>query len=154
MVKSNPYRKPQDAWNITEHSVKLKYPIFSHDPCIPNELVVKRSIKEVVGDIDFWGWEGFKTDRIVDSTGKVFIPKFERTTGYRYWFSILPTEFQSGVFPGEVERTMSLDEIKEIMIFVIDHNKIRIKEDINDLKVKMSLMNSIEDILNTYRTHF
>lgn len=145
MEKSNPYRNPEDAWKMTEKGIELKYPIFHHDPTIPDDPIIKMTIKEVLGDIDFWGWEGSKEDRIIDSTGKVFIAKFEKSKGYT--LLIIPTEFQSGVFPGDVEKVMSIEEIREIMISGIERNKVRIKENIEELKRKVETMNSIEEIL-------
>ena len=145
MEKSNPYRNPEDAWKMTEKGIELKYPIFHHDPTIPDDPIIKMTIKVVLGDIDFWGWEGSKEDRIIDSTGKVFIAKFEKSKGYT--LHIIPTEFQSGVFPGDVEKVMSIEEIREIMISGIERNKVRIKENIEELKRKVETMNSIEEIL-------
>lgn len=145
MKKSNPYRKPEDSWKMTEKGIKLKYPIFHHDPTIPDDPIIKMTIKEVLEDIDFWGWEVSKEDRIVDSTGKVFIAKFEKTKGHT--LLIIPTEFQSGVFPGDVEKVMSIEEIKEIMISGIERNKVRIKENIEELKREVETMNSIEKII-------
>ncbi|KAB1155939.1 hypothetical protein F7018_11560 [Tenacibaculum aiptasiae] len=152
MIKSNPFRKLEEAWEKTEKGVKLKYPIFHHDPNIPDDPIIKRTIEEVIVDIDFWGWEGNKNDRIVDSTGKVFIAKFEKKNGHTLF--IIPTEFQSGVFPDEVERTMDIEEIKGLMISGIERNAIRIKGDKDNLKKEISSMNSIEEILNTYAKYF
>ena len=47
MGKSNPYRKPEDAWNRTENGIELKYPIFYHDPTIPNDPLIKKNIEYV-----------------------------------------------------------------------------------------------------------
>jgi len=152
MTKSNPYRKPEEAWKMTENGIELKYPIFHHDPSIPDDPIIKRTIEEVLGDIDFYGWEWNKEDRIVDSTGKVFEAKFEKTSGRT--LLIIQTEFQSGVFPGEVERTMDIDEIRELMISGIKRNEVRIKDDIDDLKKKVISMNSIEEILKTCGKYF
>jgi hypothetical protein len=152
MRKSNSYRKPQDAWSMTEKGIELIYPIFHHDPTISDDPTIKKTIKEVIEDIDFWGWEGNKGDRIVDSTGKVFIAKFEKKNGYT--LLIIPTEFRSGVFPGEVERTMNIEEIKEIMCSGIESNEIRIKVDIDELKRKVNSMNSIKKILNICGNYF
>ena len=102
-------------------------------------------MKEVIEDIDFCGWEGNKEDRIVDSTGKVFIAKFEKMKGYS--LLIIPTEFWSGVFPGEVERIMDIGEIKEIMISGIERNEIRINENIDELKKVVNSLSSIKEIL-------
>jgi len=152
MTTSNPYRKPEEAWSMSENGIELKYPIFHHDPTIPHDPIIKRTIEEVIGDIDFWGWEGNKEDRIVDSTGKVFIAKFEKTNGRT--LLIIPTEYQSGVFPGEVERTMDIEEVKELMIAGIDTNEVRIKEDLNNLKKIITSMKSIEEILKTCGKYF
>ena len=152
MTKSNPYRKPEEAWRKTEYGVELNYPIFHYDPTIPDGSIIKRTIEEVIGDIDFWSWEGNKEDRIVDSTGKVFIAMFEKTMGHS--LLIIPTEFQSGIFPGEVERTMEIQEIKELMISGIERNETRIKEDTNELKTKINSMDSIQEILKICGEYF
>ncbi|MEQ9264260.1 MAG: hypothetical protein RLN81_03515 [Balneolaceae bacterium] len=152
MTKSNPYRKPEEAWKKTENGIEIKYPIFHHDPSIPDDPIIKKTIQEVVGDVDFWGWEGNKEDRIVDSTGKVFVAKFEKTNTQT--LLIIPTEFRSGVFPGEVERTMDIKDVKELMILGIERNKVRIEDDIDDLKKKITSMNSIEEILKTCEKYF
>jgi len=152
MRKPNPFRKPEEAWKRTEVGIELKYPIFHHDPSIPDDPIIKRTMEEAIGDIDFWGWEGNKDDRIVDSTGRVFMAKFEKTNGYSFF--IIPTEFRSGVFPGEVERIMEIEEIKEIMISGIERNKIRINENINELKKEISTMNSTKEILTKCGNYF
>ena len=152
MRKTNPFRKPEEAWTRTENDVELEYPIFHHDPTIPDDPIIKRTMEEVIGDIDFCGWEGNKEDKIIDSTGKVFIAKFEKTKGYS--FLIIPTEIWSGVFPGEVERTMDIEEIKEIMISGIERNEIRINENINELKKMINSMNSIKEILLKCENYF
>jgi hypothetical protein len=41
---------------------------------------------------------------------------------------------------------MDLSEVKEIMISGIDHNETRIKENINELKLKINSMDSIEEM--------
>ncbi|WP_025743098.1 hypothetical protein [Aquimarina pacifica] len=152
MCKSNPYRKPEEAWKNTKIGIELKYPIFHHDPRIPDDPIIKLSIEEVMGDIDFYGWEGSKEDRIVDSTGKVFVAKFEKTKGHILF--IIPSEIHSGIFPGEVERIMEIEEIKKIMISGIERSRDVIKENINELKTKINLMDSIENILNTCGKYF
>lgn len=147
MAKSNPYRKPEEAWRKNEDGIELKYPIFHHNPAVPDDPIIKGTIEEVIGDVDFWGWEGNKEDRIVDSTGKVFTAKFEKKNGRTLF--IIPTEFRSGVFPGEVERTMGIEEIKELMISGVERNEIRIKKDKDVLKRKIDSMDSIKEILIT-----
>ena len=145
MRKTNPFRKPEKSWTTNENGIELEYPIFHHDPTIPDDPIIKRTMKEVIEDIDFCGWEGNKEDRIVDSTGKVFIAKFEKMKGYS--LLIIPTEFWSGVFPGEVERIMDIGEIKEIMISGIERNEIRINENIDELKKVVNSLSSIKEIL-------
>ena len=152
MTKSNPYRKPEEAWKKTENGIEIIYPIFHHDPSIPDDPIIKKTIGEVIGDIDFWGWQGNKEDRIIDSSGKVFVAKFEKTNGRT--ILIIPTEFRSGVFPGEVERTMDIKEIKQLMILGIKRNEIRIKDDIDDFKKKINSMKSIDEILKTCGKYF
>ena len=152
MEKSNLYRKPGEAWKKTDNGIELEYPIFLYDPTIPDDPIIKRTIEEVIGDIDFWGWEGNKEGRIIDSTGKVFIAKFEKRKEHTLFRK--STEFQSGMFPGEVERTMEIEEIKELMICGIEKNKIRIQKDIDDLKKKVSSMSSMEEILKTCGKYF
>lgn len=153
MTKSSyPYRNPEDAWSVTKEGIELKYPIFHHDPSIPDDPIIKSSIKEVIGDVDFWGWKGNEDDRIVDSTGKVFVAKFEETEGKILF--VIPITRQSGVFPGEVERTMEISEVKAIMVSGINTNEIRIKENISELKSKINSMTSIEEILRTCSKYF
>ena len=146
MSKSNsPYRKPEDAWRVTENGVELTYPIFHHDPTSTDDPIIKKSIEEVIGDLDFYGWKGGDEDRIIDSNGNVFIAKFEETKGKALF--IISTTQQSGVFPGEVERKMDISEIKEIMHAGIERNAISIKTDIDELHKTIDSMNSIKDIL-------
>ena len=152
MRKSNPFRKSEEAWKKTEYGIELKYPIFHHDPTIPDDPIIKRTMEEVIVDVDFCGWQGNKEDKIVDSSGKVFVAKYEKTKGYSFF--IIPTEFWSGVFPGEVERTMEIEEIKKIMISGIERNEIRIKENIAELKKVVSSMNSIKEILSKCGNYF
>lgn len=153
MTKSSyPYRNPEDAWKVTADGIELKYPIFYHDPLIPDDPVIKSSIKEVVGDIDFWGWKRNEQDRIVDSTGKVFISKFEETEEKMLF--VIAVIRHSGVFPGELERVMELSEVKTIMTSGIDNNEVRINENINELKSKINSLDSIEEILNTCSKYF
>lgn len=152
MRKTNPFRKPEEAWKRTEVGIKLEYPIFHHDPSIPDDPIIKKTMEEVIGDVDFWGWEGNKEDRIVDSSGRVFMAKFEKTNGFS--LLIIPTEFKSGTFPGEVERIMDIKEIKEIMISAIERNKIRINENINELKKVIDSMNSTKEILTKCANYF
>jgi len=154
MKKSkNPYRKPEEAWQETEEGVLLKYPIFKHDPRIPDDPIIKKTIKEVINDVDFYGWKGGKEDRIVDSTGKVFRTKFEESNGGRTLIFI-PITYKSGVFPSEVERTMRISEVKEIMKSGIESNKIRITEKLEELKLKIEELDSIEDILKLCGSYF
>lgn len=152
MRKSNPFRKPGEAWKRTEVGIELEYPIFHHDPSIPDDPIIKRNMEEAIGDIDFWGLEGNKEDRIVDSLGRVFIVKSEMTNGFSLF--VIPTEFRSGVFPGEVERIMDISEIKEIMISGIERNKIRINENINELKKVIATMDSTKEILTKCANYF
>ena len=152
MKTNHPYRKPEVAWSVTEKGIELKYPIFHHDPSLPDQPIIKKSIKEVLGDVDFWAWKGNEEDRIVDSTGKVFIAKFEETK--RKTLLIIPTIIRSGLFPGELERIMEISEVKEIMILGIINDETRIKENIDQLKLKINLMNSIEEILETCSQYF
>ncbi len=152
MEKYNSFRKPDDAWKMTESGIELQYPIFHHDPTIPDDPIIKSTLAEVIGDIDFYAWEGNKEDRIVDSSGKVFIAKFEKKKGYKLF--IIPTEIRSGIFPGQVERTMEIEEIKQIMLSGVDRNEIRIKEDKDELKRKILSMNSIQEILKTCSNNF
>jgi hypothetical protein len=142
----NPFRKPEEAWKITKEGILLKYPIFHHDPSIPDDPIIKKTIKEVVGDVDFWGWEGGKEDRIVDSTGKVFITKFEKVKNGRN-FLFIPITVQSGMFPGEVERVMDITEVKDIMSSAIEGYKFRIKRDVEELKREIEILNSIDDVI-------
>lgn len=152
MRKSNPFRKPENAWKKTEFGVELIYPIFHHDPTIPDDPIIKLTMEDVINDYDFCGWEGNQSDRIVDSSGKVFIAEFKKVKGYTFF--IIPTEMWSGVFPGEVERTMRVEEVKEIMISGIEKNKIRIKENIEELKTLITAMNSIKEILTKCENYF
>ena len=152
MNKSNPYRKPEDAWKITKKGVKLTYPIFHHDPAIPDDPTIKMTVEEVIGDIDFWGWEGNSEDRIIDSTGKVFIAKFEKSKGHTYL--IIPTKFHSGIFPGEVEKVMSVEEIREIMVSGIKRNEARIEENKEKLLKEIQSMSSIREILLKCKSYF
>jgi len=144
----NPYRKLQEAWRVTEDGIKLLYPIFHHDPTIPHDPIIKRTVEDVIGDIDFWGWEGSKDDRIVDSSGKVFIAKFKKTT---FGMSM---EWNSGVLPGEVERIMTIEEVKEIIISGMESHEIRIKEDVNELKKKVNSIESIQKLLKISAKYF
>jgi hypothetical protein len=153
MKKSSyPYREPAEAWKVNEDGIELKYPIFHHDLSIPDDPIIKATIKEVLGDVDFWGWKGNEDDRIVDSTGKVFFTKFEETEGKMLFF--IPVTRQSGVFPGGLERIMDLTEVKTIMTAGIDNNEVRIKENINELKSKINSLDSIEEILRVCSKYF
>ena len=149
---SYPYRHPEDAWKVTSEGIELKYPIFHIDPYIPDEPIIKNTIQEVIGDIDFWGFKRNKEDRIVDSTGKVFVAKFEETKGKTLF--IIPITRLSGVFPGELERTMETSEVIAIMISGIERYETRIRDDINELKLKISSMDSIEEILKACSKYF
>jgi hypothetical protein len=153
MTKSNyPYRNLEDAWKETADGIELKYPIFHHDLSIPNDPKIKSTIEEVIGDIDFWGWEVNEEVRIVDSTGKVFFSKFENTEDKIIF--IIPFTRHSGVVPGELERTLEVSEVKTIMISGIENNEVRIKENISELKLKINSLGSIEEILKTCSKYF
>ena len=149
MIKSNPYRKPEEAWKKNEDGIHLKYPIFHYDPTIPDDPIIKWTIEDVLGDIDFYGWKGNKHDRIVDSLGKVFITKFEKTKGYTFF--IIPTEFRSGVYPGKLERIMEVEEVKQIIISGIHNHKSRVKENKKEIIREINLMSSIPMILKKYK---
>ena len=149
----NPFRKPEEAWKVTKEGVLLKYPIFHYDPAIPDDPIIKKTIEAVVGDIDFYGWKGNKEDRIIDSTGKVFITKYEEVKGGRTLLFI-PIIYRSGVFPGKVDRIMKITEIKQIMNSGIDNNKNRILENLEELKMKIEEQESIQEILKLCGHYF
>ncbi|UKN02694.1 hypothetical protein K6119_04095 [Paracrocinitomix mangrovi] len=132
----NPHRSPKEAWTTTQEGIDLVYPIFHHDTTIVHDPIIKRNVKEVCGDIDFWSWDGNENDRFVDSTGKVFLSKNEKSG---IW--------ASGQFPAEVERTMDISEIKGIMKMGIDTNKSNIKEDSDLLKLELDKLESIQEVL-------
>ena len=146
MRSSNPFRKPMDAWRVTEDGIHLEYPIFYYETTIPDEVSIKRSLKEVVSDVDFWGWERDENGKIVDSSGKVFIAKFKKHQGFSLFK--IPTEYWSGIFPGEVERIMEISEIKKIMISGIERNATRIEEDLDILKQEVNSMDSVREIIS------
>lgn len=144
-----PFRDPWDAWRMTKDGIELNYPILHYDKTIP---IIKATIQEVIGDIDFWGWKGSAEDRIVDSTGKVFFAKYEEIEGKT--LLLIPVTRGSGVFPGELERIMDISEVKSIMISAIERTEGQIKEDINELKLEINSMKSIEGILKICCKYF
>ncbi len=140
-IFKNPFQSSEELWTKTKDGVVLTYPIFCYDP-ITNDPVIKASIAEVCGDVDFWGWEWDKESRIVDSSGKVFYAMFE-TSGWR----------RSGVFPGKVEREMGLEELREIMGLAALERKAVI-DNPNELIERIGSSKSIEEILKICDVYF
>ena len=74
VIKENySFRKPEDGWSKEEDGIVLRYPVFHHDRSNPNDLIIKKTLREVISDIDFHRWKENKDVRLEDSDGKAFL---------------------------------------------------------------------------------
>ena len=106
----NPFKKPQELWSVNSESIRIEYPILCFDPNFPHDSVIMNSVEEVCGDIDFWGYEWHIDERIIDCTGKVFMPRYE-----------IDGSWHSGTFPGKVESEMEFTVLRKIVSEAVAH---------------------------------
>ncbi len=141
----------EKAWKVTHEGVALVYPICYFDSTIPEQLSIQVSIENVMEDIDFIAWPPNTEYHIVDSTGKVFRACYQKTQGYTWY--IIPTEYRSGVFPGELLYVMTLNEVKQLLYNAIAYHKQHIANS-NSLKEQLNNISSIQEILKVCNNHF
>ncbi len=100
----SPFEPPAELWTTTRDSINIAHPIIRYDNSV-SDIMVKKSREEVLGDPDFWLWEWNEVERIIDSEGKVYKPKFE-----------VRGRWNSGTYPEAEEKIIKLDEFKNLVI--------------------------------------
>jgi len=138
----NPFKGPDELWQCNKDGIKIEYPIFCYDPMIPHDPIIKLTIKEVCGDVDFWGWQWGEQERIIDSSGKVFYTKYEMSGQWR-----------SGVFPDNVEREVDIKAVENIMKHAVETHGFHI-ENKNEILASIDNCNTIKEILEKCGKYF
>jgi hypothetical protein len=138
----NPFKRPDELWQTTIDGIHITYPIFCFDPLIPHDPIIKLTIKEVCGDVDFWGWPNGDDERIIDSSGKVFYTKHE-TAGH----------WRSGLFPEKVEREMNIKEVKDIMKHAVETHEFKF-ENKSEILSAIDKGETIKEILEKCSKYF
>jgi hypothetical protein len=129
----NPFKGPQKLWTKTNKGIVIEYPILYIDLEFPEHAVIKLTISQILGDVDFWGFD-VENARIIDSSGKVFIINFETNGSWR-----------SGIFPDKFAYQSEISEVQKIVKVAVNEIAFKI-ENIDKLLTHIDLAPSIKDV--------